>query len=311
MKKYLLAVSIITSIFGVTLPSQVKAVTLYNAGALGSAFREISNNFTEKYGIPVTQVTGPCGSLRERIEQEFASVGVSADVYASGSIGNPQKLFDEGLSDPVEKFTETHLVALTRPGLSVTSDNLLDLLLDPNIKLATSTPIKDSSGDYAEDIFQKADSVKPGSFQILDDKALRLVGGAPTTVTPPTGVDTFKYILEDEKLADVALVYDTVGLASVAAAPDLQIVELPDNLATNAPFNLTVLKGADPDGEKLAQYILSPEGQQILAKYGFPSPYKSTSVPEGQGVAGVVLAVGLMYAQKKKLRQILNTKSSA
>lgn len=178
---------------------------------------------------------------------------------------------------------------------------MLDLLLDPNIRLATSTPIRDSSGDYAQEIFQKADSIKPGSFEILDSKALRLVGGAPTTVTPPTGVDTYKYILEDEKLADVALVYYTVGLASVAAASDLQIVELPENLATDAPFSLTVLKGASPDGEKLAQYILSAEGQQILSKYGFPSLNKSTSVPEGQGVAGVVLAFGLMYAQKKKL----------
>lgn len=217
-----------------------------------------------------------------------------------GSIRNPQKLFDEGLSEPVVPFSQTHLVALTRPGLSVNSNNLLDLLLDPNIKLATSTPIKDSSFDYAQEIFQKADSVKPGSFQILNDKALRLVGGAPTTVTPPTGVDTFKYILEDQKLADVALVYYTVGLASVAAASDLQIVELPENLATNATFSLTVLKGASPDSKKLAEYILSPEGQQILSKYGFPSPYKS--VPEGQGATGMVLAIGLMYANLKMRR---------
>ena len=300
MKKSLFAISIVTSIFGITLPSQAQAVTLYNAGALKSAFGEISHNFTEKYGIPVTQVSGPCGSLRERVEQEFASTGASADVYASGSIRNPQKLFDEGLSDPVIKFTETRLVALVRPGLSITSDNLLDKLLDPDIKLATSTPIKDSSGDYAEEIFQKADSVKPGSFQILEDKALRLVGGASTTVTPPTGVDTFKYILEDEKLADVALVYYTVGLASVAAASDLQIVELPDNLATKAPFSLTVLKGASPDGEKLAHYILSPEGERVLSKYGFPRRYKSRYVNEWQGSAGVVLAVGFIYAQKKK-----------
>lgn len=302
MIKYLFAVSLVTCVLDVTFPSQVQAVTLYNAGALRTALGEISNNFTEKYGIPVTQVSGPCGSLRERIEQEFLLQGASADVYASGSIRNPQKLFDQGLSDPVVSFSQTRLVALTRPGLSVTSNNLLDLLLDPNIKIATSTPIKDSSGDYAQEIFQKADNIKPRSFQILNDKALRLVGGAPTTVTPPAGVDTYKYIIEDEKLADVALVYYTVGLASVAAASDLQIVELPDKLATNATFSLTVLKGASPDGEKLAQYILSPEGQQVLSKYGFPSPYKSKSVPEGQGVAGMVLAVGLMYAKKKAFK---------
>lgn len=302
MKKHLFAISIATLISGVTLARQVHAVTLYNAGALRTAFGEISHKFTEKYGIPVTQVSAPCGSLRERIEQEFLLQGSSADVYASGSIRNPQKLFDQGLSGSVEIFTQTRIVALIRPGLSITSDNLLDVLLDPDIRVATSTPILDSSGDYAQEIFQKADSIKPGSFEILNDKALRLVGGAPTTVTPTAGVDTFKYILSDEKLADVALVYYTVGLASVAAASDLQIVELPDSLATNATFSLTVLKGASPDGEKLAQYILSPEGQEILSKYGFPSPYNSESAPEWQGVVGLVLAVGLVSGLQKKLR---------
>ena len=301
MKKSWIAVLFVTFTVSATLSSKVQAVTLYNAGSLGNALGEVSNNFTQTSGIGVTQVSGPSGSLEQRIEQEFASQGASADVFASADTGNPQKLFDEGLGSPVINFTDNRLVAIVKPGLSVTSDNLLDKLLDPNIRLATSTPINDPSGDYAEEIFQKADSVKPGSFQILENKALRLVGGAPTTVTPPAGVDTFKYILDDQNLADVALVYYTTGLASVAAASDLQIVDLPNNLATEAKYGLSVLKGASPDAEKLAQYILSPEGQQVLLKYGFTSPQKPTSVPEGQGVGGVVLALGVAFALQKKL----------
>ncbi|MBD2775200.1 molybdate ABC transporter substrate-binding protein [Iningainema tapete] len=302
MKKYLFAVSLITGIVSATLASKVQAVTLYNAGSLRNALGEISNNFTQTYGIGVTQVSGPSGSLRARIEQEFSSLGASADVFASADIGNPQKLFESGLGSPVVNFIDNRLVALVKPGLSVTSDNLLDLFLDPNIRLATSTPILDPSGDYAQEIFQKADSIKPGSFQILDSKALRLVGGAPTSVTPPAGVDNFKYILVDERSADVGLVYYTSALASVAAASDLQIVELPNNLATEAKYGLSVLKGASVDSEKLAQYILSPEGQQVLLKYGFTSP-QYTSVPEGQGVVGMVFALGVAFALQKKLAQ--------
>ncbi|WP_375512973.1 substrate-binding domain-containing protein [uncultured Nostoc sp.] len=282
MKKYLFAISLITGMLGVTLPSQVWAVSLYNAGGLKAAFGKISKNFTVKYGIPITQVSGPCGLLRERIEQELSSKKASADVYASASTRNPQKLFNQGLSGRVIKFSQTRMVALVRPGLKVTTDKLLDLLLDPNIKLATSTPIKDSSGDYAQEIFQQADSIKPGSFKILNGKALRLVGGAPTSITPPNNVDTFKYILKDDKLADVAIVYYTTALASVAAASDLQIVELPDKLAKNVTLSLTVVKGANPEAEKLAQYILSREGEQVLLKYGFSSLQKSTSLPEPQ-----------------------------
>ncbi|MEH2180275.1 hypothetical protein [Nostoc sp.] len=63
MRKYLFAIPLITGVFGVTLPIQVWAVTLYNAGGLKTAFRKISKNFTAKYGIPVTQVSSPCGSI--------------------------------------------------------------------------------------------------------------------------------------------------------------------------------------------------------------------------------------------------------
>ncbi|WP_174709886.1 hypothetical protein [Nostoc sp. TCL240-02] len=47
--KYLFVIPLITGKFGVTMPSQVWAVSLYNAGALKTAFGEISKNFTAKY----------------------------------------------------------------------------------------------------------------------------------------------------------------------------------------------------------------------------------------------------------------------
>jgi ABC-type molybdate transport system substrate-binding protein len=59
--------------FGVTMHSQVWAVSLYNAGGLKTAFGEISKNFTAKYDIPVTQVSVFCGWLRERIEEQELS----------------------------------------------------------------------------------------------------------------------------------------------------------------------------------------------------------------------------------------------
>ncbi|MEH1800475.1 hypothetical protein FD724_36765 (plasmid) [Nostoc sp. C057] len=75
--KYLFAIPLITRILGVTMPSQVWAVSLYNSGSLKTAFDEISKNFTAKYDISVTQVSSPYGSLRERIEQELSSKKVS------------------------------------------------------------------------------------------------------------------------------------------------------------------------------------------------------------------------------------------
>ncbi|NEU72319.1 extracellular solute-binding protein [Hassallia byssoidea VB512170] len=299
MNKHLFAVSLVTCVCSVMLPNQAFAAVLYNAGSLGNALKEVSSDFTQIYGIPVTQVSGPSGSIRERIEKEL-SEGASADVFASADIGNPQQLYDKGLSQPVVNFIDNRLVAIVKPGLSVTSDNLLDYLLNPEIKLGTSTPIKDPSGDYAQEIFRKADNIKPGNYDILNNKALQLVGGNPNAPTVPEGKNSLVYFVKETQQADVFLAYYTSGLAARDIASDLQIVELPDNLAVRAKYGLTVLKNASPEGDKLAKYILSPDGQKVLLKYGFTSA-KSTSVPESQGVGGVILAVSVAFALQKKL----------
>jgi ABC-type molybdate transport system substrate-binding protein len=54
--------------------------------------------------------------------------------------------------------------------------------------------------------------------------------------------------------------------------PDVTVAEPPKALAAAAAYGLTVLDGADPEAYRLALYILSPDGQQILAKHGFSAP---------------------------------------
>jgi ABC-type molybdate transport system substrate-binding protein len=272
--------------------SEPSTVTLYAAGSLRGALSEVADDFTKEYGNPVKTEFGPSGTLRGRLEN-----GEQADVFASADIGNPLKLYQEGLSGPVVNFTSNRMTLVVKPGLSVTPDNLLNILLDSNIKLGTSTPISDPSGDYAQEIFRKADTLRPGSFKTLDAKALRLVGG-PSSPPVPDGKNNLVYFLEETKQADVFLAYYTSALSALKIAPDLQVVELPDNLAVKADYGLTVLKDASPDAKKLAEYILSPFGQKILTKYGFSSE-SLVSVPESQNWGGMVLGVGIALVLKK------------
>jgi molybdate transport system substrate-binding protein len=48
----------------------------------------------------------------------------------------------------------------------------------PGIKLGTSTPRADPSGDYTWAMFRLADRLRPGSCTVLDTKAQKIVGGA-------------------------------------------------------------------------------------------------------------------------------------
>ncbi len=46
-------------------------------------------------------------------------------------------------------------------------------------------------------------------------------------------------------------------------------VLVPKQIAAGPEYGLAILKGADPHAEDLALYMLSPEGQQIFAQFGF------------------------------------------
>ena len=51
------------------------------------------------------------------------------------------------------------------------------------------------------------------------------------------------------------------------------VVALPPSLRVGADYGLTALNSSQPDKAlKLVLFILSPEGQQILARHGFSAP---------------------------------------
>jgi len=87
-------------------------------------------------------------------------------------------------------FARNRLCALVKPGLKVDSANLLDRMLDPAIKLATSTPKADPSGDYALEVFAKAESIRPGARAALEKKAAQLTGSADSA-QPPAGRNAY------------------------------------------------------------------------------------------------------------------------
>lgn len=226
---------------------------------------DIAQAFTAAYGIRVETVFGSSGLLRERFEK-----GEVGEVFASADMGNPSKLAQEGQAGPVVRFARNQLCAITRPGLGVASERLLSAMLDPKLKLGTSTPGADPSGDYTWEVFRKADAVEPGSRAKLEAKVLQLMGGANSP--PPANLNPVAWHLKEGR-ADIFLSYCT-GTRDVATQlPGASTIALPPALATGADYGLTVLKSGDAArGATLALFILSPDGQKILARYGFDVP---------------------------------------
>jgi ABC-type molybdate transport system substrate-binding protein len=153
-------------------------------------------------------------------------------------------------------------------------------LLDPNTKLGTSTPKADPSGDYAWEVFRKADALKPGSFGVLSNKALQLTGGSspPQFATSQfANRNIYGALIADGK-ADIFLTYCTNARVAVTENPRQHIVTLPPTLAVGADYGLTVMTTAPPAAYRLALFILSQEGQHVLANHGF----SVTNLPSGE-----------------------------
>jgi molybdate transport system substrate-binding protein len=75
-----------------------------------------------------------------------------------------------------------------------------------------------------------------------------------------------------EGKADIFLTYCTNAREAQQQNPGQQIVALPNELAVGADYGLTVLDGASPQAYQFAMFILSVDGQRILAKHGFAAP---------------------------------------
>ncbi len=238
---------------------------VYAAGSLRAALTEAAKAFEAGGGGRVAFEFGPSGILRDRLAK-----GERADVFASANMEHPQALSSSGKSGAVRMFARNQLCALARPQAGATSANLLDRMLDPGVKLGTSTPKADPSGDYAWKLFERAEALKPGSRAALERKALQLTGG-PASPPPPRDRSVYGMLVARGD-ADIFLTYCTNAVVAKKEEPSLQVVAVPGPLAVGADYGLAVMQGASPAGRAFADFLLGARGQAILAAAGFAPP---------------------------------------
>ena len=163
-------------------------------------------------------------------------------------------------------FARNRLCALVRPGVGAAPENLLDRMRADGVKLATSTPKADPSGDYAFAVFARAEALIAGSRTLLETKALRLTG-APASAQPPAGRNVYGWHVAEGR-ADIFLTYRTNAAAAQRENPALEIVPLPDPLAVGADYGLTVMNDAPAAAYRFALFILSTKDSAFSRRMG-------------------------------------------
>lgn len=238
---------------------------VYAAGSLREPLTDIARAYEIATGVKPELTFGASGLLRERIEK-----GEPAQVFASADMQHPEKLAGAGTAwkKPV-RMVSNKLCALASPELRATSANLLTLMLNPAVKVGTSTPRADPSGDYAWELFRRVDAVVSGAYAVLDAKALKLTGSA-STPQPPAGRGTYAWLM-DEGRADIFLTYCTNAISAAKEVPRLDVVAIPPALEVGAAYGLTALNG-DAAALRFVQYLRSPAAQAVFGRFGFGAP---------------------------------------
>jgi ABC-type molybdate transport system substrate-binding protein len=242
-----------------TTGAWAEPVRIYAAGSLVAALKDV----IAASGLPTETVApptfGPAGLLRQRIEN-----GEKADLYLSADLASPRRLVGAGKARDVVPFARNRLCVYAHADLGLTPDNLLDRLLKPDLRLATSTPGADPGGDYAQAVFDRAEAAHPGAKAVLEKKALRLLG-APNTMVPVAGRSPAATVFLGNN-ADALLYYCSGQGDTMKEVPGLSVVQLPSSLSVPATYAMALISD-NPDAMRLALFLVSEKGQAILARH--------------------------------------------
>jgi ABC-type molybdate transport system substrate-binding protein len=194
------------------------------AGSLKDPFAAIFADYSKQNDVGFAPVWGPSGVLRERLRG-----GEAFDIFASAALPHAQALTDAGISGPSVMFARNSLCVVTDADRQIDSGNLVETLLNPEIRIGTSTPVSDPSGDYTWEIFHKVDAVRPGAFDSLSGKSQQLVGG-PNSPASVNGRPPLVAALDTHQI-DVFIYYCSGAQEIVRKSQKYKSIALPPELS--------------------------------------------------------------------------------
>ena len=239
-----------------TAAPEARTLNIFAAASLTDAFTEIGKNFeAANPGVTLTFNFAGSQALRTQIEE-----GAPADVFASAS-GREMDTTVAGkfVADGTPRVFLNNKLVLILPADNPAGVTKLEDLAKPGLKLvlaAEEVPV----GNYAR---QSLDLMNDSFGTDFKDKVLANV---------VSNEDNVKQVVSKVQLgeADAGIVYTS----DAVAAPELKTVEIPSELNVIAKYPIAPLvKSANADlATSFVDYVLSADGQAVLAKWGFAPP---------------------------------------
>jgi molybdate transport system substrate-binding protein len=238
-----------------------RGLTVFGAGSLREAFGAIAQDFGAAHKIQVRTEFGPSGRMRERIER-----GERVDLFASADIGHARTLVEHDLAAVMAMFARNSVCALAPEQIGLTEATIVDKLLDKATRIGISTPKIDPLGDYTVEIYALISREHVGAADDLMARStvIEVAQGSPPPRSGNAFADTFR-----EGRVDVEILYCSARDRYARLLQAASMIRFPPELQVGPEYALAVLKDGDPRAAGLALYVLSPEGQTTLARFGF------------------------------------------
>jgi molybdate transport system substrate-binding protein len=243
-----------------TTAPAAQTLTVFAAASLTDAFNAIGKAFqAANPGATVTFNFAGSQQLAQQIGQ-----GAPADVFASANNAQMAVVIKSGqvVSGTQKTFARNRLVVIY-PTANPAGLTKLQDLAKAGIKIVLadkSVPV----GGYALDFLTKA-SNDPSFTATYSPTVLANVVSYETDV---------KQVLAKVSLseADAGIVYTTD--ITTDAAGKVGRMDIPDNLNTIASYPIASIQGSPNAAlaQKFVDYVLSSDGQAVLATYGFLAP---------------------------------------
>ena len=235
-------------------------LTIFAAASLTAAFSELGAAFAADNG----DVTLEFNFAGSQVLATQLVEGASADVFAAANIVQMDRVVEAGLiADEPVIFARNRLVIIVPAGNPAGVASVNDLG-QPDLKLvlaAEDVPV----GRYAREGL--AELAETGEFQEAypDFSEFNIVSNETNVNQVVTRVRLGE--------ADAGIVYETDVTPEVAE--EVEMIPIPDALNVVAEYPVAALSEGEADlAADFIEFLLSDEGQQIMAGWGFGAPLR-------------------------------------
>lgn len=226
-------------------PSTSEKITVQAAASLKGALTELADTYKKSHNLADDQIAinfAGSGTLRQQIEQ-----GAPASLFISADEKNMKMLQEKDLVSDVKPFATNELVLVVPKG-----QPKVELSQIATVKrIVLGNPETVPAGNYGKQVLTKLgvwEQVEPNVVYAKDVKAV--------TASVSQGAGDAGFIYKTDAIA----AGDAVQISAVTPADSHDPVIYPIGI---------IKKYDNALAKDFYQYVMSPEGQKVLEKYGF------------------------------------------